>query len=163
MSKLQFILLGNKMMIIQLKNSKKFNFLQLEHKSTNNQYNVSRIFAVSYKLKYLENIYLPQIVTDWLCAWCSRFSWFIPTAVVSKYKSALMNQPSPDHWRVFTRPDWMSMYNLDIGQFAKYAKEGEVSNDYYCQDDYCVDGVHTPQQCQQNAKCAILLASYPGA
>jgi hypothetical protein len=53
------------------------------------------------------------------------------------------------------------MFNMDLSQFAKYAKSGE--NGYYCQNDFCVDGVHTPQQCQQNAKCAILLASYPGA
>jgi len=51
---------------------------------------------------------------------------------------------------------------MDTSQFAKYTRVSD-SKDYYCKKDYCVDGVHTPQQCQQSAKCATLLASYPGA
>lgn len=94
---------------------------------------------------------------------CFSFSWFIPTTVVTKYKSALVSQPPPDHWRIFTRPDWTTAFNLDISQFAKYAKAEETSNDYYCQKEFCVEGVFTPQQCQQDAKCAILIAGFTGA
>ncbi|CAB3366072.1 Hypothetical predicted protein [Cloeon dipterum] len=90
------------------------------------------------------------------------FSWSIPTLTIGHYKSQLLNQPSPDHWRVLTKPEWLTLFDQDISQFLKYSKTGKG---YFCEKSFCTNGVYTPDQCQQNskgkAKCATLLADYP--
>ncbi|XP_059485869.1 receptor-type guanylate cyclase gcy-19-like isoform X2 [Neocloeon triangulifer] len=93
-----------------------------------------------------------------------RFAWYIPTGIVNHFKGQQVNQPPPDHWRLFTKPEWTTIFDQDVSQFAKYTRDLKTK-DFFCKKAYCVDGVHTPDQCQQNAKgkakCATLLADKP--
>ncbi|XP_054282459.1 gamma-aminobutyric acid type B receptor subunit 1-like isoform X2 [Macrosteles quadrilineatus] len=84
----------------------------------------------------------------------ARYGWFIPHILL------LNNRNVPTYWRTFTVPDLVRQFTFSDAEM-EFLKNYMKDNDsgYYCEEEFCSNGVHTPPQCE-NQTCAMLIASY---
>ena len=83
-----------------------------------------------------------------------RFGWFVPKQLANL----------EDNWHVFAKQDSASRFILDDykSKIIKNAVINTKTDGFYCEMDFCQNGMYIPKQCEDNVQsCATLLAEYP--
>ncbi|XP_046676612.1 receptor-type guanylate cyclase gcy-4-like [Homalodisca vitripennis] len=82
-----------------------------------------------------------------------RFGWFIP-------KTLLNNRNLLAYWETFISPDKAKLFALTDSEMElvqTFSKDDDSG--YFCNEDFCNNGIYTPQQCERQT-CAVLLAGF---
>uniref|UniRef100_A0A6A7G3L5 Gamma-aminobutyric acid type B receptor subunit 2 n=4 Tax=Hirondellea gigas TaxID=1518452 RepID=A0A6A7G3L5_9CRUS len=85
-----------------------------------------------------------------------RVGWFFPSRIISSRVSPL------DYWGSYSVRDGDAVNTFyrtkdELASLSSLLRNS--SGQYYCQEDWCRDGIYTPPLCYTN-KCALLFASY---
>nr|XP_045615701.1 uncharacterized protein LOC123768923 isoform X1 [Procambarus clarkii]XP_045615702.1 uncharacterized protein LOC123768923 isoform X1 [Procambarus clarkii]XP_045615703.1 uncharacterized protein LOC123768923 isoform X1 [Procambarus clarkii]XP_045615704.1 uncharacterized protein LOC123768923 isoform X1 [Procambarus clarkii] len=80
----------------------------------------------------------------------SRFGWYVSN------NSYTQTDHITDHWRSFQRPDITQLFELTWEEDAKLRQLTKTSTGYYCDADYCHQGIYTPSHCNNDTHCATL-------
>ncbi|XP_033208855.1 uncharacterized protein LOC117167784 isoform X3 [Belonocnema kinseyi] len=83
-----------------------------------------------------------------------RFGWFVPESLAKP----------EDNWQILTKLDSASRFVLDDdnSEMIKSSLINPKTNEFYCELDFCQNGMYIPKQCEDKIKnCATLLAENP--
>lgn len=80
----------------------------------------------------------------------SRFGWYVSN------NSYTQTDLITDHWRSFQRPEVTQLFELTPEEDSQLRELTKTSTGYYCDADYCNQGIYTPSHCNNETHCATL-------